>query len=101
MEDKILVISKPIVNNILPLVDFPKNKENYNLNATIFDIAGEANIAAYILGKYNLPVSLTGIIGNDETGNVFKETYHGVNVDLKYIETNYDEKTNVLSLIHI
>lgn len=95
MEDKILVISKPIVNNILPLVDFPKNKENYNLNATIFDIAGEANIAAYILGKYNLPVSLTGIIGNDETGNVFKETYHGVNVDLKYIETNYDEKTNV------
>lgn len=99
MEDKVLVISKPMLNNILPLVDFPKNKDIYNLDNTIEDIMGEANIAAYILGKYNIPVSLTGVVGNDEVGNNFKKIYNGLNVDLKYIETNFEEKTNICHTI--
>lgn len=96
---KTLVISKPIFNNILPLVDFPNNKDVFNIKSSIESIMGEANVAAYILGKYGVPVSYTGIVGNDEAGNKFKKTLESANVDLKFMETNFEEKTDVCHTI--
>lgn len=99
MDSKVLVISKPIFNNILPLVDFPKNKDVFNLNESVESISGEANVAAYILGKYGLSSSYTGITGNDEAGNKFKRTLENVNVDIKFMETDFEGKTDVTHTI--
>ena len=99
MENRVLVISKPIFNNILPLVDFPNNKDVFNLNSSLESIMGEANVAAYILGKYNIPISFAGIVGNDEVGDKFKKTLESVNVNLKYVETNFEAKTDVCHTI--
>lgn len=95
MENKVLVISKPIFNNVLPLVDFPVNKDVFNLSTSLESIMGEANVAAYILGKYNIPVAFSGIVGNDEAGDKFKKTLETVNVNLKFMETNFEAKTDV------
>ena len=95
MNAKVLVISKPIFNNILPLVDFPKNNDVFNIDKAIESITGEANVAAYILGDYNVDVYYSGIVGNDEAGTKFKETLERANVNSKHIEKNYEEKTNM------
>lgn len=99
MDSKVLIVSKPIINNIMPLVDFPKNKDIYNLDKTIESIIGEANVAAYILGKYNVASSYTGIIGNDEAGNKFKNLLTTVNVDTKFVETDFEGKTDITHTI--
>ena len=99
MESKVLIISKPIMNNIMPLVDFPKNNDVFNLKETLESITGEANVAAYILGKYVVKSEYTGIIGNDEAGNKFKTMLSNVNVDTKYMEIDYEGKTNVIHTI--
>ena len=99
MDSKVLIVSKPIINNIMPLVDFPKNKDIYNLDKTIESIIGEANVAAYILGKYNVASSYTGIIGNDEAGNEFKNLLTTVNVDTKFVETDFEGKTDITHTI--
>ena len=98
-EEKVLVISKPIYNNILPLVDFPKNKDVFSINEPLESIIGEANVAAYILGKYGIPVAYTGIVGNDEAGEKFKNFLSNVNVNIKYIETDYEQKTDIYHTI--
>lgn len=95
MDSKVLIVSKPIYNNIMPLVDFPKNKDIYNLDNVVESIAGEANVAAYILGKYGVVSSYTGITGNDEAGNNFKKVLCNVNVDTKFMEVDFEGKTDV------
>lgn len=92
---KTLVVSKPNYNYIFPLVDFPHNKDIFNIDASYEAIIGEANIAAAILGKYGLDVSFTGIIGNDENGLKFKKTLEKFNVDTKYIDTDFEHNTDV------
>jgi len=99
MDSKVLIISKPTFNNIMPLVDFPKNRDIYNLSETIESIMGEANVAAYILGKYNVAASYTGIVGNDEAGSKFKKILEGVNIDTKFIETDYEVSTDITHTI--
>lgn len=92
---KTLVISKPIYNYYLPLVDFPNNGDVFNIETSIDSIYGEANIAAYMLGKYGVDVSYTGIIGKDEAGESFKKIMEENHVDTKFMEINYDLKTDV------
>lgn len=92
---KTLVISKPIYNNIFPLVDFPKNNDVFNIDSSIESITGEANVASYILGKYGCNVIYTGIIGNDEAGLKFKNMLESCNVDTKYMETDFGLSTDV------
>ena len=96
---KILVISKPNYNNIMPLVDFPKNKDVFNLNNMVESIMGEANVSAYILGKYNIPVEYVGIIGNDEAGLKFKKMLESVNVSTKFMDIDYELRTDVTNTI--
>jgi len=95
VDPKILIISKPIFNYIMPLVEFPKNNDIYNLNETIESIIGEANVAAYILGKYGVVSSYTGISGNDEAGNKFKKTLTDVDVDINFMEIDYEINTDI------
>ena len=99
MNTKVLVVSKPIYNNIMPLVDFPNNKDVFNIDSSLESIMGEANVAAFILGKYGVDVSYTGIVGNDEAGLKFKKILQSNNVKTDYIETNFDLKTDVCHTI--
>lgn len=96
---KVLIISKPVYHNIMPLVDFPKSKDIFNLNNTIESIYGEANVAAYILGMYNLDVEYSGVIGNDEAGSKFKKMLEDINVSTKFIDIDYEYKTDVINSI--
>ncbi len=92
---KILVVSKPHYNYYLPLVDFPRNGDLFNIDSAITSIYGEANVAAYMLAKYGIDVSYTGITGKDEAGEKFRKILEEANVDIRYMEMDYEQNTDV------
>jgi len=97
---KVLVISKPIYDNIMPLVEFPSDGDNFYINSSIKSISNIGSLAAITLAKYGLDVSFTGMVGEDYIGNKIKEIFNSYRVDTKYIETSYEESTCVSNKIY-
>lgn len=92
---KCLVISKPIYDYVLPLVEFPQDGDKFYINNSIKTISNIGSLIAITLAKYGLDVSFTGMLGEDDTANKIKDLFHSYNIDTKYIETSYTEKTCV------
>ena len=97
---KVLVISKPMYDNIMPLVEFPNDGDNFYINSSIKTITNSGSLAAITLAKYGLNVSFTGMVGEDYIGNKIKEIFNSYRVDTKYIETSYEESTCVSNKIY-
>lgn len=97
---KVLVISKPIYDNIMSLVEFPNDGDNFYINSSIKSISNSGSLAAITLAKYGLDVSFTGMIGEDYIGNKIKEIFNSYRVDTKYIETSFEEHTCVSNKIY-
>lgn len=91
---KTLVISRPIYDYILPLVEFPQDGDNFFINESIKTISNIGTLTAITLAKFGVDVSFTGMIGEDETGRIIKELLESYKIDTKYIETSYTEKTS-------
>jgi len=92
---KVLVISKPIYDNIMPLVEFPCDGDNFYIDSTIKTISNVSSLIAITLAKYGVNVSFTGMVGEDYIGNKIKEIFNSYSIDTKYIETSYNERTCV------
>lgn len=90
---KTLVISRPIYDYILPLVEFPQDGDRFFIDNSIKSISNIGSLVAITLAKYGMDVSFTGVIGEDEVGKKIKEIFESYNIDTKYIETSYTEKT--------
>ena len=92
---KCLIISKPIYDYVLPLVEFPQDGDKFYINNSIKTISNVGSLTAITLAKYGLDVSYTGIVGEDEVASKIKELFDSYRIDTKYIETSYTEKTCV------
>ena len=90
---KALVISKPVYDYILPLVDFPEDGDNFFIESSIKTISSIGSIIAITLANYGVDTSFTGVVGEDDIGNKIKEIFNNNKVDTSYIETNYTEHT--------
>lgn len=90
---KTLVISKPVYDYILPLVEFPQDGDNFFIENAIESVSNVGTLAAITLAKFGIDVSFTGMIGEDDIGRKIKDLLNSYNIDTKYIETSYTEKT--------
>lgn len=90
---KTLVISRPIYDYILPLVEFPMDGDNFFINNSIKTLTNVGTLTAIVLAKFGINISYTGMIGEDEQGRKIKELLESYNIDTKYIETSFTEKT--------
>lgn len=90
---KTLVISKPIYDYILPLVEFPEDGDTFFIENSIKTLSNVGVLTAITLAKYGLDVSFTGMIGDDEIGRKIKEIFESYRINTKYIETSYTERT--------
>ena len=97
---KVLVISKPIYDNIMPLVEFPNDGDNFYINSTTKSLSNVGSLTAITLAKYGIDVSYTGMVGEDDIGLKIKEIFNSYKVDTKYIETSYTERTCVSHKIY-
>ncbi len=92
---KTLVISRPVYEYIMPLVEYPQDGDVFFIEKTINSVSSIGSVVAATFGKYGEDISYTGMIGNDDVGNKIKEILEGFQIDLKYVETSYTEKTCV------
>lgn len=90
---KALVISKPMYEYILPLVEFPQDGDNFFINNSIETINNSGILSSIILSKYGIETSYTGMIGEDEEGKKVNELLNSYNVNTDYIEISYNERT--------
>lgn len=97
---KVLVISKPIYDYIMPLVEFPEDGDNFYINNTVNSISNIGSLVAITLASYGVDVNYTGVVGEDFIGNKIKEIFTSHKVDISYIETSYTEKSNVAYKIY-
>ncbi|MBQ3021387.1 MAG: hypothetical protein IJD92_04090 [Bacilli bacterium] len=107
---KVLVITKPVYDYILPLVEFPSDGDIFNIENSIKTISSIGSIVSVTLAKYNLEVYLTGTIGYDDTGKKIKEILSNNKVNVDYIENTdgntctsykiYNSKSNKFTCIN-
>ena len=97
---KTLVISKPVYNYILPLVEFPKDGDNFFIDKSIKTINGTGSIISLLLAKCGIDVSFTGMVGEDDIGNRIKTILSSARIDTSYIETSYEESTSITHSIY-
>ena len=90
---KTLVISRPVYDYILPLVEFPQDGDNFFIDKSIKTMSNFGSISAITLASFGIDVSFTGVVGEDDLGRKIKEIFNTHNVDTKYIETSYTENT--------
>ena len=88
---KALVISRPIYDYILPLVEFPQDGDKFFIENSIKTVSNIGSIIAITLANYGIDTSFTGVVGEDDIGNKIKEIFNNNKVDTTYIETNYTE----------
>ena len=97
---KTLVISRPIYDNIMHLVDYPKDGDTFYINQTIHSLSNIGSIIAIAHQKYGVEIYFTGMIGEDDIGREVKEILDTHKVDINYIETSYTEKTCIAYKIY-
>lgn len=92
---KVLVIGKPSYDVIIPtdkfIIEGSKNlvKEKYEL------IGGASIYTAELLTKWGVDVTFTGVVGNDAGGQRVKADLEALNINVKYLEINYEHKTSL------
>jgi len=92
---KTLVISKPIYDHILNLVEFPQDGDSFFIDESVKSVSNVGTLLSLVLAKYGMDVSYTGMIGEDESGKIIKALLEEYNIDTTYVETCYTEKTCV------
>lgn len=92
---KILVISKPIYEYILPLVEFPNDGDVFNINTAVNTMTNSGTLTAITLAKYGADVVYNGVVGEDDVSKKIKAILEDNKVSTDYVETNYTEKSNV------
>ena len=90
---KTLVISKPVYDYIMPLVEFPLDGDKFFINNSINSLSGIGTLVSIIFAKYNIDVKFTGMVGEDYIGNKIKEILSSYKIDTSLIETSYTEST--------
>ena len=55
---------------------------------------------AYFLGKSNIEVYIASMVGNDDYGTTIKKDLEGAHVKCDFIETSYQDKTNITMNIY-
>lgn len=90
---KALVISKPVYDFILPLVEFPKDGDIFFVENVTNTLSSPASIVACTLGKYGIDTSFSGVVGEDKEAKDIKSLLESYKVDCKFLETNYEEHT--------
>ena len=72
---KTLVISKPVYDYILPLVEFPADGDKFNIEKAINSMSNYGSVVALVLGKYGVDVNFSGVVGEDDVAKKIKDIF--------------------------
>lgn len=90
---EILAIGKPAINVYIPLQEFPQEGDIFTIKRPIESAGNVSMTAACMLGKWGEKVHFTGVVGSDNVAEKVKNVLSENNVDIKNIESNYQNAT--------
>lgn len=91
----ILVLGKPKYNIIMQTENYPVENSKNVVTEKLEITGGTSVYVACMLAKWGMKVFYAGAISGDEIGNKIKSEIESYGVDTKYLETNYESKSNI------
>ncbi len=94
---KILCLGHLTYDITMPVINFPIENTKTKITSKNEGVGGPAAIAAFLLAKWGLDVSMSGLIGNDHYGNVIKKelSLNRINTDYLKMSDNYETSMSV------
>lgn len=94
---KILCLGHLTYDITLPVTQFPIENTKTKVETKNEGAGGPATIAAFLLSKWGLDVTMAGLVGNDHYGNVIKKelSLNRINTDYLEISDSYETSTSV------
>lgn len=94
-----LVIGKPAINIYLPLQEFPNEGDIFTIKSKNESVGNVSATSACLLAKWGISTHFTGVVGNDAYAEKIRETFKEFKVNSRYMETNFENGTNVNYII--
>lgn len=91
---KVMCIGHAAYDITIPITNFIEENKKHRYLSTVQGGGGPACTAAYLLGKWGIPTSFVGAIGNDSYGRVIMEELVSVGVDISQIQVLKTEQTS-------
>lgn len=94
-----LIIGKPAVNIYLPLQEFPNEGDIFTIKSKNESVGNVGATSACLLAKWGISTHFTGVVGNDAYAEKIRDTFKEYKVNSKFMETNFENGTNVNYII--
>ena len=91
---KIVCIGHSVYDITLPVDRFPEENKKLRIPNHIECGGGPASNAAYLLAKWGMDTSIVSIVGNDHYGNLIKQDYLDVGINIDYLELRDNRNTS-------
>ncbi|MDE5630796.1 MAG: carbohydrate kinase family protein [Bacilli bacterium] len=94
-----LIIGKPAINIYLPLQEFPNEGDIFTIKSKNESVGNVGATSACLLAKWGISTHFTGVVGNDAYAEKIRDTFKEYKVNSKFMETNFENGTNVNYII--
>lgn len=94
-----LIIGKPAVDIYLPLQEFPNEGDIFTIKSKNESVGNVGATSACLLAKWGISTHFTGVVGNDAYAEKIRDTFKEYKVNSKFMETNFENGTNVNYII--
>lgn len=94
-----LIIGKPAINIYLPLQEFPNEGDIFTIKSKNESVGNVGATSACLLAKWGISTHFTGVVGNDSYAEKIRDTFKEYKVNSKFMETNFENGTNVNYII--
>ena len=91
----ILVLGKPKYDVIMEVDNYPIENSKNEVKSKLEITGGKSVYIACMLAKWGMKVFYVGAISGDEIGNKIKSEIESYGIDTKYLEVNYESKSNI------
>lgn len=96
---RVLCIGHASYDISMPIEEYPIENKKYRIHDKIEGGGGPACTAAYLLGKWGMETYFAGVVGNDVYGQRIKTEFEHVGVHQKFLETNYEDQTDLSFIV--
>lgn len=94
-----LIIGKPAIDIYLPLQEFPNEGDIFTIKSKNESVGNVGATSACLLAKWGISTHFTGVVGNDAYAEKIRDTFKEYKVNSKFMETNFENGTNVNYII--
>ena len=91
---KIVCVGHSVYDITLPVDRFPEENKKLRIASHIECGGGPASNGACLLAKWGMDTAIVSVVGNDHYGNIIKEDYENLGIDISNLEIRDNHNTS-------